>query len=320
MAVLEQVLYSTLIGASELTSVLGTYNGAPAVFNRQAPDDEAPGWDSPTSPRVDFWINFFNDPERGVEGNISLDVNIPLEMGTLPTVDTDDIEKIINNLLSNRFMETTDRGVVALVWHRTDPAQYHKMNPHAAVDKWIKSITMEFDIMGFPEQPLGEPNPIDALLAVTKREILGDDGAFYVNGVSSGVDTWRPLTNKPAIYWRAISRDIVSASGNDLTYMIEIKGHIMTAAVADRFRYCSIIQDGLKRLSAIPMADGSNMQLVSASGRLPVVFGANSLTNGQITLWGKYRVAYSSSPPVPILEEVVTSATTLRVGTSYSQY
>lgn len=320
MAVLEQVVYTVLTGSTELTSVLGTYHDVPAIFNRQAPDDEADGWDDPMAPRMDFWINFFNDPERGVEGNISLDINIPLETGTLPDVDTDDIEAIVNNLLSNRFMETTDRGIVALLWHRTDPAQYHKMNPHAAVDRWVKSVTMEFDIVGFPEQPLGEPNPITALLEVTRKNILGAAGAFYVNGISSGLDTWRPLPNKPAIYWRAISRDVVSASGNDLTYMIEIKGHIITAAVADRFRYCSIVQDGLKRLSNIPMSDGSSMQLVSASGKLPVVFGANSLTMGQITVWGKYKVASSSVTPKPKIEEVITSTTTLRVGTSYSQY
>lgn len=320
MAALEQLLYQVLTQTPELTAVLGTYNNVPAVFNRQSPDDEADGWSDPMCPRIDFWINFFNDPERGVEGNVSVDINVPIEVGTLPETDTDDIEQIINGILSNRFFESSDRGIVAFLWHRTDPAQYHKMNPHAAVDRLIKSITMEFDILGFPEQPLGEPNPIEALMEVTRKSILGASSAFYVNGQPSGTDTWRPLPNKPAIYWRAISRDIASATGNDLTYTIEIKGHIMVASVSDRFRYCSIIQDGLKRLVNIPMQDGSSLQLVGVSGKLPVVFGANSMTTGQITVWGKYKVSNSDKPPKPKIENVTTSATTLRVGTSYSQY
>jgi hypothetical protein len=315
MATFEELVYQRLSTTTALTSILATYGSAPAVFSRQAPDDMASGWNGIQYPRVEFWINFFGDPERVVEGTFSLDATIAFDGGTPAMADTEELEAALIECLSSCFFET-DRGIIALSWHRTDPAQYHKMNPSLAIDRWLKSITMDFDIAGFPEQPLGDPNPIDGLLDAT-RKILTPTGAFYVNGELSGTNIWRPLSNKPAIYWRVISRQVSAASGTDLSYDVEIKGHVMVATYSDRFRYCSIIQDGLRCLSGIPLRNGTVMSLTKTNSRMPVVFGANSITNGQINIGGSYRVSTSAKTPRPTLETVTTSAVNLYVGTKY---
>ena len=315
MATFEELVYLRLTTTTALTAALTTYGSAPAVFSRQAPDDAETGWVGGQYPRVEFWINFFNDPERAVEGTFTIDATVLFEGGSPSMADTEELEALLIDCLSNTFFET-DRGIIALSWHRTDPAQYHKMNPHAGVDRWLKSITMDFDIAGFPEQPLGEPNPITALLDAT-RKILGPAGAFYINGEASGTSIWRPLPAKPAIYWRAVSRQVANATGTDLSYEIEIKGHVMSATYEDRFRYCSLIQDGLRSLAGVLMSDGTTMSLTKGNSRIPVVFGANSITNGQITIIGGYRVSASVKTPRPKMEHVVTSAVNLYVSTDY---
>lgn len=311
-AIFEELIYTTLTNDTNIAPLLTTYSNVPAIFNRQAPDEVAREWGEfdgvqTCYPRMEFWITYFEDAERSIEGNLSLDITCEMEQDINP----EDIEAYVKQALHSTFFETT-MGVMALMFHRSDPAQYHKMNPHAAVDRWYKSITMEFNILGFPEQPIGEPNPIDAIMDATKS-IVGANNAFFIDGRSSGTDVWKPLPSKPAIYWRAIARDVASANGSDLRYNISMRGHVLAANFADRFRYCSIIQDGLRRMAGMIMRDNSQFSISGSASRLAVSWGASSLTEGQIIVSGTYVSRDTATIPPPVINSAPYGVVNFRV-------
>ena len=114
--VLEELLYQTLIQDATITSMLATFKGKPAVFEREAPSDENPGWgNAKQHPRIMYYVDTQEDIQRKVSGQVYIDICIMLNATDGPDV----VETQLKNILDGIFFETT-YGAVALKWQKSN--------------------------------------------------------------------------------------------------------------------------------------------------------------------------------------------------------
>src|SRR5688572_25097348 len=112
MATLEQLVYELLSGDATIVSLVTKWNGLPAIFREYAIENADPDWlTAPPLPRIDFFIDRFEDPVINSTGTI--EIQSWAKRGT--AIKPEQIDKRVRTLLDNAAFHP-DEGNVGVRW------------------------------------------------------------------------------------------------------------------------------------------------------------------------------------------------------------
>lgn len=263
----------------DLTGMLAEYCCKPAFFYQKSPPDTASGWNSKSQyPRVDYNVDMRHDPERKSAGTLSINVWCSAQSEYMP----EDIEKRIISLIDGTFYTESGSDTVCAVWNSSEAFDYTEGNTQDRRDPEIFGVTIMFDLLTFPSQLTTDPDPIEGLVAFTKREFT----ELAVISVDNLPPVWKPTDKTPAIYWRFIGTTAAAQSYSVSWFNGTFAAHIIAQSVAERNRWIKAIAEQMQADGEVVLFDGSPMFL----NRLEIRHDADSLREGQLALTAQYGV------------------------------
>ena len=282
---IEEMLYQHLLGCEELKPHLGQYAQRIAVFNQQAPDDKDRNWNGPQYGRIVYAVNMQGDPERKVSGTLYVDI-ICQDGRQNP----DELEPIVRLLIDGYFFSRLELTIAA---------QWRQSDPFADPTKKQLGVTVQFDLLAFPNQDTMDPDPV-ALVNQWTRERFPN---AYVVGTSSLPSVWTPTVEHPAIYWRmaAINKcswipDTFACSWQTAT----LQAHIMAPDRELRASIARQIDNILTLNRRLIFSDGSPLMTDLNNQINP---GADPMRQGQVTIEGTFGVS-KQIPQVPPMNHI----------------
>lgn len=286
---IEQVLRTHLKTQRELADMLATYNGEPAVFNQQAPDDTDPGWAQESQyGRIVFMLDIRDDQERILVGNLTVDASLENGQG-----EPEDIERIVREAVNGYFF-STDEVTMAAVW---TSSQYFT-DPKDEVD----GVTLVFTLYSFPNQETSGPDPIALLNSWSQENLPSLLGVSTVHVIGSAQlsPVWKPTDNAPAVYWRTL--DVAKCSWIPDTYNASwfsatVRGHVMAQEAHTATKFARSIEHSLTLAKRLIFEDTSPL-MVDRNIRLSVT--AEPIVTGQLTIEATYGVLNVEPDGTPI--------------------
>lgn len=272
---LDNLIYKTLTGHDQLAGMLAKYDGQPAIFYQQAPQDTDRKWDEINYPMIAYVSDNQYNPERKSAGTLMVDVFTTKNNDLGP----EDISPTIVETLSELFL-TGEGTTICIVWNRTDT---FKQQIRDESEPEISGNTISFDILEFPPQISVNPDPVLALNQWLKT--IAPQGVFI--GYDSLPESLRPTDTNPAFYWRAAGAGSVVKNTYAVAWLeAQIVGHIFCPSPAERLKWIRAITDKLAIQGFVALSDGSPMIV----NRIAYNPAANPLHEGQITITGTYGV------------------------------
>lgn len=268
-------MIENLIGrvlTEEITTELAVYAGEKAVFYSEAPNDKAGEWEGCQYPRVDYMVDWSYDPKRRVAGNMTVNVWCTNETEVMP----EDIGTEIKEILSELFL-TDESGTYSLVWVRTDAFETAGNEPQ------ITGVTVGFDILAFPLQQSTTPDPVLSLMDYVKFLLPN----AVVIGKDEMPERLRATDDCPAIFIRSSGINSAMKPSSAVGWLtVSLTGHIIAPDATARQKWLKEIADNIAVFEEFPMDDGSPMIIEGLSFNT----AANPLTDGQLTVMGRYGV------------------------------
>ncbi len=281
---LEELLYQHMVEHPALTSLLCSYQNAPAIFYQKSPRDEDLGWDGLCFPRLGYNLDFSFDPERKQGGTLSIDVwvcSLNLDsQGRNPEI-------IIGNqlisLISGTFYTPSDAIPIWVVWRDTAAFWGHAsaLNREASPVETF-GLTLTFDLIALPKQESFAPDPVSALMHWSKQTFPEST----ILGLDPLPPIWRPSDDNPTLYWRSRKAEPIRELFACTWYLGELECHIACDTIPQRNEYGRAIAQALHSGTDFPLDDGSFMRVDRSIHRKD----ANPISEGQVTLWGEYGV------------------------------
>lgn len=286
---IDVALYNHLIDQEEIfRDLLTTYDGLPAIFNQEAPDDQDEKWASGAQyGRIVFAVDMREDPERAASG--SLMVDIMCKKG-FPSPPPEEIEPVVRKLIDGYFFPTENQGVMATQWKTS--------NSFSVPDQQIAGVTIVFSILAFPLQSTcTDPEPIFLLNEWTKDLYAN---SYVIGHDSLPIEAWKPSDACPAIYWRVVQTSKCSWIPD--TYAVSwrtavLKCHIMAPSYHE---VSNILTDMSYRLSLakrLPFKDGSPL---FTDRNIQTQPGADPLRTGQLTIEGTFGILTPIEQGLPL--------------------
>lgn len=271
---LEQKIYNHLIGQEQITSLLATYSGLPAVFLQEAPADADSGWDGEQYGRLVFGIDYAGDAEREISATVWVRF-----AGLANDPALEKITPILGDNLDNRFFADGEE-IIALSWHNSQNFEETKN------DKAVRGVTLTFDMFYFPAQLTTDPDPVEAINTWTKEQLQH----VSVIGLDALPDSWTP-EEIPAVYWHITEMKPSSLYPGTYAcawYDVDLMGHFMMDApnTNTQLSVCKEFIDVLEALGKVIMLDGSPMFIQSVSYKAT----PDVIKTGQITATVTYGV------------------------------
>lgn len=271
---IEQALYEHLKAQDALAPYLATYNGAPAVFNQEAPADVDPLWGSgPQYGRVVFTEDLQGDPERLMGGMLVVDL-LCKENEQFP----EEIEPIIRGLIDGYFFSSGTFTV---------SAQFRTSSYFTQPEDEITGCTISFELLGFPVLTTSDPDVVDRINVWTTESFTD---LHVINHDELPKSAWKPTGKESAVYWRLVTEDPATWLRDTFQTIWRtaiIKCHIFSednaaAAVVARNLMVKLYTD--KRL----IKEGEAPILVNRNNSQD--YSADPLRNGQVTVEATYGV------------------------------
>lgn len=285
MASLEELLYSKLKTDVELAGMLAAFAGSPAIFERQAPHDKDAGWTGAQHPRIDYVVDWSEDPERKNQGTAILNIWGRIGLDTSPEV----IEARVKSILSGAVFRPVGEPLVILKWSRTEGFE----GLVGERDELEVGLSLAFDLLAFPVQTTTEPDPVAGLnaWADAKWAELQVDPA-----------SWAPTDANPALYWRLAGLQAAEQHAGVSWLDATIYGHVLAPTPAGRLPWIKKITEGLATARYVALADGSYLfiQAVAADSQ------ADHLRTGQVRVTARFGILIPK-PPAEILNRAVVS-------------
>ena len=267
---LNGLAYHRLASNTELTALLATYDGGPAIFNSEFPNDQQSGWGgSEQYPRIDYRFNLQVNPERSSSGYLS--VSVYTENNQLLS---DQIETLVRRSLKDVIMKPSDGAPFCVSWARSDG---FLLNGIAIL---ARDIT--FDILEYPDQQSTDPDPIMALSTYIK-DIIPDAVVIGVDRIGDYTDP----ADAPVFYCHLenIALDITGYSQAEITWFnTQISVHLLCPDASMRLKLITGLSQRIASDGEIIMLDDSPMTI---SG-LTVNNRSDYLRDGQMVVNGHY--------------------------------
>lgn len=270
----------------EMAGMLAEFSGKPAFFYQKSPLDTAKGWGKVQYPRADYTVDMRYDPERKTAGTLAVNVWCSNQSTAMP----EDIEKRILSLINGTFY--TERGAenestVCAVWNRSETFEFDGGNAQKNREPEIFGVTILFDLLTFPSQITTDPDPIEGLVAFTKRNFPN----LSVISVDEIPRVWKPTDENPAIYWRFIGAATAAQNYSVSWYNGTFAAHIIADTVPERNRWIKAITEKMQADGEVVLFDGSPMFV----NRIEIRHDADPLREGQLGVTAQYGVLTSKA-------------------------
>lgn len=267
---MEKIIYQYLSKQESITQMLTTYQGIPAVFNREAPAATDGNWKAGQQyPRIVFGLDMQEDPERKTSGKLIMDVYISND------VRLEDILPAVTDAVNGCFF-SNERDTIAVMWQQNEPFST------AEDGSEISGATMTFDVVSFPDQHLSFPCPVTAVDTYLKS--LFPDYIILGNDSPSGM--FRATDEKPVLYTRLqqINPGSFPSTYHVTWYNPVMVVHVISPSLTVRETVLKQIIEQMQKDIRIKMPDKAPMRLQ----RVAVTMGADQLKVGQLAIEGTY--------------------------------
>ena len=272
---LEELIRAWFLMDEDLSGCLCTYAEEPAVFLHSAPSDTQQGWKPEGQyPRIVFVTDMEADTERKSQGTLRVGIYCDLAGSPVP----EDLEPLVRASLRDVLMKPEGGNPFCFAWRRTDPFEMEGQEG----DKRIGGYEVSFDILEYPAQPIGLPDPVLSMGQAMKRIFWQPVIIPYeMEG-----DYYRTTDERPAVYVRAesISRDhdIYAVSW----MLCRLRIHVIAPTAEARSLWIGSIVSWLSRHGEIILNDGHPMLIRSIEAEN----GIDYLQTGQVMCEGTYAI------------------------------
>ncbi len=264
---IDKAIYERLLSNRELSGLLTSYGGKPAVFNQEAPPDTDALWARGTQyGRIVFALDVQGDPARTIGGSLCVDVQCRSGR-QFP----EELEPVVRKLIDGSFF--SDSGcTMAAQWvdsrYFTEPAMQ------------VSGVTLTFSLLAFPLLSTISANVTERInewtseafpeLLVINRDVLPG--------------TWKPGNGKSAVYWRAVS--LKPAGWIPDTYQTvwrtaTLKCHVFSADIREAGEISQKLVNALYGIRRL-VRTGKSQIIVDRSNSVDA--GADALKSGQVTV------------------------------------
>ena len=291
---IEDLIYTALMDAEDIADVVAGFDGEPAIFYQQAPNDMEEHWDGEQYPRIDYTVDWQFNPERQVAGTLIVNVWCLNNQPIAP----DEIEGYVKACLKDLFL-TKDGETYSTAWNRSDAFEAGGGNEPLTV-----GTTITFDILAYPVQYTTIPDPIEGQNLWIKQ-LLPD---AMVIGVDDMPELFRPTKEEPVIYCRLIGDISNMRNSYAVAWMVVTIGiHVFSTDATARQLVCREIINALSLEGEVLLTDDSPMIIQKTA----ITMASDPLRTGQIAITGQYGVLRKERPErvlqnVGVVREVIS--------------
>lgn len=280
---LEELIYKRFNDSEKLVGCLAVFNGTPAVFSPEPPDESQEGWSGNTQyPMIIYNFDLQANEERHSAGTLSVSLLCQNTMEIMPEA----IEPLVRECLRDVVLKPTDSAPYCFAWARTDAFTIDGDKGNATIGSEVR-----FDILEYPSWETSDPDPVMAVNKYIKE--------MYPECIIMGYDTMEEITEAtadcPVIYCRFISAD-KSRETNTVAWMDgKIAVHILCPDSGTRIKMASAITNKMSLDGEIIMLDHSPMFIK----HLQADYKSDYLKDGQIFITGHYGLLrYRAKPHI----------------------
>lgn len=284
---LKQLIYKRLVKNEEITKLCAKFNGSPAVFDTEAPDDKQDGWEGKSQyPRLNILLDMQANEERSSVGTLT--VTIYTERTSMVILE---IEALVKECFRDLLISSDDGVPYSFAWARNDPFSLEGQN--------VIGQDVTFDIMEYPNQETTDPDPIVALSRGIKE--------LYPKAIVLGMDQIGEFTEAekaPVIYCRIVTMDKVSGHNmNTVSWMeCRIALHLLCPDRAKSLKILSAIIQKLSVEEKVILLDGSPMSVSDV--RLDMQ--SDYLKQGQLQITGRFGILKYREKTKTLTANVIT--------------
>lgn len=280
---LSELIYKRFIASEGLTKHLTTFDGNPAVFSPEPPENNQEEWGSNIHyPRVVYNYDMQANEERNSVGTLSVSLLCQNTENIMPEA----IEPEVRKCLRDVILAPEGGTPYCFAWARTDSftESDNTDNPYMTIGCEIR-----FDIMEYPSLETTDPDPVVA----TNRYIK----ELFPECLVMGYDRMEEITEisaeRPVAYCRLITAE-KSEETNNVAWMDgRIAVHIFCPDSTTRVKIASAIANQMSLDGEIIMLDHSPMFI----RRLQANYKSDYLKSGQIFVTGHYGLLRYKAKP-----------------------
>ncbi len=279
--ILGELIHKRFTSTKRLTDNLVLFNGVPAVFSPEPPDENQEGWGGDTQyPQVVYNFDLQANEDRHSAGTLS----VSLLCQNTTEIAPEAIEPIVRDCLRDVILKPTGGTPYCFAWARTDAFTIDEKKGSATIGSEVR-----FDILEYPSQETSDPDPIMAVNKYIKE--------LYPECLIMGYDRMEEITEatagRPVIYCRLISAD-KSEETNTVAWMdSRIAIHILCPESETRLKVAAAIANRISLDGEIIMLDHSPMFVK----RLQANYKSDYLRDGQIFVTGHYGLLRYKAKP-----------------------
>ena len=279
--ILGELIHKRFISSERLTENLVSFNGVPAIFSPEPPDENQEGWSGNTQyPEIIYNFDLQANEDRHSAGTLS----VSLLCQNTTEVTPEAIEPIVRDCLRDVILKPEGGTPYCFAWSRTDAFTIDEKKSNATIGSEVR-----FDILEYPAQETSDPDPIMAINKYIKE--------LYPECLIMGYDSMEEITEatakRPVIYCRLLSAD-KSKETNTVAWMDgRIAVHILCPDSETRLKIAAAITNRISLDGEIIMLDHSPMFVK----RLQVNYKSDYLRDGQIIVTGHYGLLRYKAKP-----------------------
>lgn len=266
----EELIRRRLTGDATLAAALAKYGGEPAVFYAAPASDSDATWQGGKQyPRIEFAVDWRNEPEHGTGGAATVQI---VSAETEP--EPEPLAAAVRKALSGVFYIPSDGHVFALSWESTQPYQ---MKAEVHREALINGLDMAFRLAAFPERETADPDPVMAFNRYAKRW----EGVALVRDLRG--DYHEPTDSRPVVYFRVLNKATAEQTNTVVWVNAEVAMHLYAPGVEARQMWLEVFTQGLALDGEVTMLDNSPMFVRSVRGTATA-----DETSGQLTISARY--------------------------------
>ena len=279
--VLEELIFKRFSGSEKLVIHLASFDGAPAVFSPEPPDESQGGWNGNTQyPMIIYNFDLQANEERHSAGTLSVSLLCQNTTEIMPEA----IEPLVRDCLRDVILKPEGGTPYCFAWARTDAFTIDEKKGNVTVGSEIR-----FDILEYPSWETSDPDPVMATNRYIKK--------LYPECLIMGYDRMEEITEatveQPVIYCRLMSVDKAEET-NTVAWMDgKIAIHILCPENETRLKIAAAVANRMSLDGEIIMLDDSPMFI----RRLQANYKSDYLKDGQIFVTGHYGLLRYRAKP-----------------------
>lgn len=288
---LSELIYTRFVSSTELSKHLATFDGQPAVFSPDPPENNQDGWAQGTHyPRIVYNYDMQTNEERSSAGTLSVSLLCQNSVDLAPEAIEPEVRKCLRDVI------LTPEGGTAycFAWARTDSftVEDGTANPEITI-----GCEVRFDILEYPLFETTDPDPVVAVNKYIKEMfpdclVIGNDRMEEIEEASA---------ERPVAYSRLLSIEKIEETNSVVWMDGRIAVHFLCPDTSIRVKTATAVANQMSLDGEIIMLDKSPMFLRS----LQVNYKSDYLKSGQIFITGRYGLLRYREKPHTLQKAVM---------------